>query len=128
MGKPNLRRQSRSAIAGPIKLSWHDPVQGLVYLRGRCIDASATGMRIELTEPIPKRASIAVSAERIGYSGSASVKHVTRVGTKFVLGLELSQAIPAAMLQKHLVVAPSAEPKPAQNAATSEKTEKQEVA
>ena len=50
-------------------------------------------MRIEAPEPIPPYTSISLRAEQLNLSGQATVKHVVRSGSKYILGLELSQAL-----------------------------------
>ena len=91
----NLRKQLRCGVNEAVRISWQDPMRGLVYLRGRCVDASQNGMRIKLHMAIPKQSLIAILADGMGFAGNASVRHVVRNGTNYVLGLELSHAIPA---------------------------------
>ena len=50
-------------------------------------------MRLEVPVQIPTRTAILLNAESIKLSGPATVRHCVRTGTKFVLGLELSQAM-----------------------------------
>ncbi len=61
--------------------------------QGRSLDVSEDGLRIDLPEPIPLHSTVSLRAESIDLAGSATVKHVSRRGTKIVLGLELSQAL-----------------------------------
>jgi hypothetical protein len=50
-------------------------------------------MRIEVSEPLPARSPVSLQADQIRLVGSATVKHVARTGSKYILGLELSQAL-----------------------------------
>jgi len=50
-------------------------------------------MRIEVLRPIPVHARILLRADAINVSGSATVKHVTPRRAKYILGLNLSQAL-----------------------------------
>jgi len=96
----NLRRQPRGPVNEAIRVSWHDPARGLVYLRGKCLDASKGGMRIRLPLPIPRQSVISILADGMSFAGNASVRHVTRSGSYYCLGLELSHPIPASVLEK----------------------------
>ena len=59
----------------------------------KCLDISESGLRIEVSVNVPPRTAILINAERIKLSGPASVKHVVRHGAKYILGVELSQAL-----------------------------------
>jgi hypothetical protein len=62
-------------------------------VQGRCLDVSEKGLRIEVPQPILVNSRISLRADRINLGGSATVKHVTRHGFKYILGLELSQPL-----------------------------------
>ena len=98
----NLRRQLRVPVNNEaIRVSFQDPMRGLVYLRGKCANACKAGMLIKLQIPIPRQSQIAILADGMGYSGNASVRHVTRSGSHYTLGLELSHPLTAAWLEKN---------------------------
>jgi hypothetical protein len=86
------RRHRRIPSAGPIRISWDDP-SGPRYAMGKCIELSESGARVEVPVNIPVRTSVTLNAERIKLAGSASVRHVTRHGAKYILGPELSQSM-----------------------------------
>lgn len=50
-------------------------------------------MRLQVTEPIPLRSRVSMRADRINLAGSATVRHVARRGSKYIVGLNLSQAL-----------------------------------
>lgn len=104
----NLRRQLRSPVNEAVRISWQDPMRGLVYMRGKCVDASKNGMRIKLHMPIPKQSLISVLADGMGFAGNASVRHVGRYGSYYAVGLELSHAIPAGSIGKNSTEAEAA--------------------
>jgi PilZ domain len=94
MSETNLRRHHRVQYIGPARISWED-ARGLPqYAQGRCLDISKSGLRIalEVFEPIPIRSCVSLRLERIKVASSATVKHVTRRGAKYLLGLELREA------------------------------------
>jgi hypothetical protein len=78
---------------GPIRVSWDETSGSPRYTTGKCIELSESGIRVEVPVNIPVRTSLTLNAERIKLAGSASVRHVTRNGAKYILGLELSQSM-----------------------------------
>ena len=86
----DLRRHLRHQPPGTVRLTWHDASGCLKYARGRCLDISASGIRIEIPEPIPLRSYVTVSADKIGFTANASVRHVARVAGKYMIGMEFS--------------------------------------
>ena len=93
MSKTEIRRHRRIPYFGRVRISWEDSQGRSRYAAGRCLDISEDGLRVELSEPIPLRSNISVQAEQVKLSGSAIVKHVARQGSKYWLGLELSQVL-----------------------------------
>jgi hypothetical protein len=88
----DIRRHHRIPYVGPVRLSWED--QGRAkFVMAKCVDISETGLRVEVSEPIPVRTNLQLRAERINLGGSASVKHSVRYGSKYLLGLQLSQLL-----------------------------------
>src|SRR5262245_6635688 len=92
MSERDIRRHHRIVHNGPVRLSWQDRGEAK-FARGKCLDVSEDGLRIETSESIPVRTAVSLSAERLHLSGSATVKHVIRRGVKYILGLELNQAM-----------------------------------
>jgi hypothetical protein len=102
----NLRSQPRGSTTGPIKVSWNDAQGAIFYVQGECIDASKSGLKIRVKEPIPKLSVVSVQAAKIGFRGTACVRHVTRVGMNYAVGLSLNQPIPQVWLEKHGLLKP----------------------
>jgi hypothetical protein len=86
----NIRRHRRIPYVGPVRIGWDDHGQARFAL-AKCIDISESGLCIQSPEPVRIGATIQVGAERIKLAGSAVVKHVVRHGSKFMLGVELTQ-------------------------------------
>jgi hypothetical protein len=87
----DARRHDRVPFVGPVRLSWEDARGEARFAHAKCVDVSESGMRIESPTPIPNGARIQLNAERIKLSGTATVKHSIRYGSKYVLGVELAQ-------------------------------------
>jgi hypothetical protein len=93
--KKDLRRHPRTPFPGPLRISWEDERGVSKYAQGRCLDVSegGLGIEIEVFELIPVRSRVSLRADRINFHGSGAVKHIARRGGKYILGLELSQAL-----------------------------------
>jgi len=88
----NQRRHRRIPYIGPVRISWED--QGNpCFAAGHCIDMSDEGLRIELVQRLRPGAMVQVAAERLRLTGTAHVKHIERSGGKFLLGLNLTEAL-----------------------------------
>ncbi len=84
------RRKQRQLFECVIEICWHD-AQGTSHtLSGVAIDLSNSGLRVEASEQIELHTEVYVRAERYGLSGSTLVRHCSRRGPKFVLGLEFN--------------------------------------
>ena len=89
----DIRRRRRIPISGLVRLAWVDGQGNAKYAQGNCLDVSESGLRVEVPASIPVGTNLSLSAERIKLKGSATVKHLVRRGSKFVVGLELSQIL-----------------------------------
>ncbi len=94
MSTKETRRNRRIPYSGLVRISWEDS-HGARFAQGRCIDVSESGLRIEAPVSIPLHTPVMLTAERIGLAGSASVKHLSRFGAKYLLGLQLNGILPA---------------------------------
>jgi len=91
MALKDIRRESRVTSGDPVRVSWEDVTEGQRFAIGKCVDVSASGLRIEVLAPIPVHTRLMIRAERLGLSGPAVVKHSLRRGGKYVIGLQLSE-------------------------------------
>lgn len=111
MVKEHRRLEERGLIAGPLRLTWTNSAGTAFHVLGKCVDASRQGMKIEVSDPIPLLTSVGISVERIGFAGSASVRHIVRTGRKYTVGLYLTQPLPQSLLTRHVTPKPM-EPNP----------------
>ncbi len=89
----NHRRHERVPSGTLVKLRWRTPSGDVHFGRGRILDHSAGGLRVELGEPLQQRLYITLEAPELKaslWSGWASVRHCTQKVTKYVVGLEFS--------------------------------------
>jgi len=84
------RRKQRQLFDCALEISWHDSQTTARTLSVRAIDLSNSGIRVESSEPIDLQTEVYVRAERYGLTGSTTVRHCSRRGTKHILGLEFN--------------------------------------
>jgi hypothetical protein len=88
----NNRRHRRIPYVAPIRISWEDRGQPSFAI-ARCIDLSEEGMRIEVSQAVRPGTRLQIAAEHFKFTGSASVRRMDRHGSKYMLGLQLTQAM-----------------------------------
>jgi len=91
--KSERRRRPRTPFAGSVLICWTDDHGREHYGRGRCLDLSESGCGVELMEPVPLRTNISLRLPDLDVSTFASVRHVTRKGSKYIVGLEFPQLV-----------------------------------
>ena len=96
--KRESRRHNRIPYRGAVHISWEDESGLSRYAKANCLDVSEEGLLIELAEPIPVLSRLSLRADQINLGGSASVRHIAWRGCKYVVGLNLSQALEKASL------------------------------
>lgn len=89
----DVRRQSRIPFVGPVRISWGEPAGQARYAQASCLDISESGLRVESPWPIALRTRVSLNVERLGVAGRATVRHSARHGSRYILGLELSQSL-----------------------------------
>ena len=90
-GQKESRRHERRPVNYSLSIPWRDE-QGIPkFLHARGIDVSESGARIEASEPIDPSAIVHLRVEEFGLVGTAAVRHCTRKGMKYVIGLELRE-------------------------------------
>jgi hypothetical protein len=82
------RRKQRHVFNCDLEISWRDSKGEGRTMLGRAVDLSDSGIRVEVSEPIEAGTDLHLRAERYGLTGTASVRHSIRRGSKHVLGLE----------------------------------------
>jgi hypothetical protein len=90
------RRKQRQLFDCSLEISWQDSQGHGRTVAVRAIDLSNSGIRVESSEPIELHTGVFVRAERYGLTGSTSVRHCSRRGSKYVLGLEFNPEAKAA--------------------------------
>jgi hypothetical protein len=89
MSQGDLRRHQRAPHPAKVRISWIHPDGLPRFAQARCCDISESGVRIEVPEPLPVRSNLLLHSDQMKLAGPAVVKHVTRLGAKYTLGLAL---------------------------------------
>ena len=84
----DLRRDGRKAFSGKISVTWSDEHGDPCTRNGECLDISTRGLKVKVDSEIPARTVVIVKARELDLHGSASVRSCTRVGARYILGLE----------------------------------------
>ena len=91
-----MRRVERTSAPGALTVRWLEATGASQNAKARVIDYSQTGVRIEMTKPIPVRSYVTLLAPELNkgtWAGWASVRYCERQGAKFIIGLEFAAGI-----------------------------------
>jgi hypothetical protein len=86
----DLRRHNRAEKSSPVQIVWQDRSGVDHFINGRSLNISASGIRVEVSDPIEKQVYVTVQCAALGVHGRASVRTCARKGMKYILGLEFS--------------------------------------
>ncbi len=90
--KNEQRRDKRYPLDCQATLRWEDLRGQSRFLQARALDVSDSGVRLEVSEPIEVGTRLKIWIEHFDTSGSAVVRHCSRPGHRYVLGIEFSSA------------------------------------
>jgi len=82
------RRKQRQLFDCALEITWKDGQAVSHTMAVEAIDLSDSGIRVESNERIELHTEVFVRAERYGLTGTTAVRHCSRRGSKYVLGLE----------------------------------------
>lgn len=92
MSRPETRRYERVPSATPVKLRWHGAAGEAHFARGKILNASSSGICIELPEPIKPLSYITLDAPGLtkgAWGANGSVRYCSPKGCKYFVGVEL---------------------------------------
>ena len=84
------RRKTRIPLKDVLKLAWVDRKDKYFATKAPCLDASETGLRVEIAERIDPASFVNIKADRFGLTASARVRHVVQSGIRYQIGLEFN--------------------------------------
>jgi hypothetical protein len=91
--KLDERREARLRYCAPFYLLWDQDSSQPKYVKALSNEVSEHGLRLEMTQPILVDTQLSLRSESGALFGGANVRHVTKHGTTYVLGLELSYSL-----------------------------------
>lgn len=96
------RHEARTPNVAEVKITWLAADGGARFARGRCIDLSQSGMKIEVTESIPVQSRVGVECSTAGVRCTALVRHCSRSKMKWHVGLEFTTGLSLQRLSSKL--------------------------
>jgi PilZ domain-containing protein len=85
---PDRRRTERFIAEPDVWVAWTDPERGKSHVRGRCLDVSVDGVRVELGLALPIGVAVTIGVPIRRLQKMATVRHCTPAGPYFTVGLE----------------------------------------
>jgi len=87
------RRGVRLRFQTAFGVFWNERAAQPKYLRAFCKEVSEHGLSLETSDPIPVGTRLSLRADSGALFGEARVKHLTKRGPKYILGVELSSCL-----------------------------------
>jgi len=87
-----LRSNDRRPLQGAVRIAWPGASGAIMGLRGKCLDFSENGLRVECDQALDKGTHVYLDASAFGLMGNAQVRHCRRAGLKYVIGFQFSSA------------------------------------
>jgi hypothetical protein len=85
------RAEERYPVDFQVFLTWQ--TNGVTRrVVGRCVDLSSSGARLETKDKLETRSTVLVHSEQFGRMGLANIRHCTRLGMKYDVGLQFETA------------------------------------
>jgi len=82
------RKYSRAAMTGGLRILWHDDEGRERVSRAQCANISTAGMRLQVADRIPSRATIMFNSPELGISGRGTVRSLATRKAGFEIGVE----------------------------------------
>jgi hypothetical protein len=89
----DLRRHAREDCTPKVKIMWCDASGHDKFANATALDISETGLRLKVPEAVPVQSCITMRSEALKLQGQASVRHCSRLGTTFAIGLEFGRGV-----------------------------------
>ena len=89
----NKRRDVRVRFHAPFRLFWVERMSQMKYAKAVSEDVSERGLSLETSQSIPVGTRLALRAETGELFGGAKVRHSTRRGSRYVVGIEFGYSL-----------------------------------
>ncbi len=92
--KGTARKLDRFTKTCNVNISWEPSFGGSpMFARAKTVDVSTCGMQIELPTQVPVNAAITVRCDELKISSRGTVRHCTRLGPRFRVGVEFTMPV-----------------------------------
>jgi hypothetical protein len=91
--KVNERRDARVRYRAPFYLLWDEQECQPKYAKAVCNEVSEHGMSLETSQSVAVGARLSLRSETGALFGGALVRHATKRGSMYVLGLEFGYSL-----------------------------------
>ncbi len=81
------REAKRTRSSQPIEVSWEDTAGVVQQHQGQCRNISEGGLSMELSNPIDVGTQVRFKVLNSRLGGTASVRHCSKAGSKYVIGV-----------------------------------------
>lgn len=89
----NKRRDVRLRFHAPFRLFWAERMWQVKYAKAVSGDVSERGLSLETSQSIPVGTRLSLRAESGELFGGAEVRHSTRRGSQYVVGIEFGYSL-----------------------------------
>jgi hypothetical protein len=89
----DLRRQRRERSNSTVLVMWCDEAGEDRYSDAQALDVSEIGLRLQIPVRIRERSYVTLRSESLGIHGRASVRYCSRVGNKYIIGVEFAAGL-----------------------------------
>jgi hypothetical protein len=86
----DLRRQDRETCFQTVTVMWRDSRGEDKFANAKVLDVSESGLRMQLPEAVPFQTRITLRAIKLGLHGQGSVRHCSRSGTRYSIGVQFA--------------------------------------
>jgi len=93
MSRHDLRRESRRSCNQPVGIMWRDAAGDDKFVNAPVRNISASGVSLQIPEPVPVRSFVTLCAEKLGVHGRASVRYCFRQGIQYSIGVEFTSGM-----------------------------------
>jgi hypothetical protein len=90
MSRHDMRREDRRSCTQPVGIMWRDSAGDDKFMNAPVRDISKSGVGLQILEPVQVRSFVTLNAEKLGIHGQASVRHCSRQGIKYSIGVQFT--------------------------------------
>ena len=91
---PEARAHNRVAVGGSVALLTYSPKEGVQTFQATAIDMSGAGLMVRASQPFKVGSVAFIRSEELYFlAGWARVRHCTRIGRSYRIGLQFRKSL-----------------------------------